>query len=61
MSILFILSVHGFLQVEYNVVEDNRLDTMFQLNVKGMTQFGSALVVSGQITAAADGTSSNEK
>ena len=38
--------------------EDERLDTMFQLNVKGITQFGSGLVVIGTITAAADGTAS---
>ena len=38
------------------MVEDERLDTMFQLNVKGMTQFGGALVVTGLITATADGT-----
>ena len=36
-------------------LEDERLDTMFQLNVKGL---GSGLVVSGTITAAADGTAS---
>ena len=40
--------------------EDDRLDTMFRLNVKGTTQFGSALVVGGRITAAADGTSSKQ-
>ena len=51
-------SVHGFLQAEYNVDEDERLDTMFQLNVKGTTQFGSALFVSGEITATAAGTAS---
>ena len=38
------------------MVEDERLDTMFQLNVKGTTQFGGALVVAGVITATADGT-----
>ena len=36
--------------------EDQRLDTVFQLNVKGMTQFGDDLVVTGLITARADGT-----
>ena len=51
-------SVHGFLQAEYNVDEDERLDTMFQLNVKGTTQFGSALVVNGEVTATAAGTAS---
>ena len=38
--------------------EDEFVDTVFRLNVKGMTQFGSGFVVSGRITAAADGTSS---
>ena len=38
--------------------EEERLDTMFQLNVKGTAQLGSGLVVSGAITAAADGTAS---
>ncbi|CAI8047959.1 hypothetical protein GBAR_LOCUS26511, partial [Geodia barretti] len=50
--------VHGFLHTEYDVEEDERLDTRFQLNVKGTTQFGGALVVPGLITAAADGTAS---
>ena len=54
-------SVHGFLQAEYIVEEGYRLDTMFRLNVKGMTLFGSALVVSGRITAAADGTASKQQ
>ena len=54
----FYYTVHGFLQEEYDVDEDERLDTMFQLNVKGTTQFGSALVVIGTITAEADGTAS---
>ena len=41
---LFLLhTVHGFLQAEYDVDEDERLDTVFQLNVKGTTQFGSNL------------------
>ena len=40
--------------------EDERLDTMFQLNVKGTTQFGSVLVVSGSITVEADGTASKQ-
>ncbi|CAI8054951.1 hypothetical protein GBAR_LOCUS29988, partial [Geodia barretti] len=48
--------VHGFAQAAYDVVEDQQLVTMFQLNVKGMTQFGGALVVTGVITATADGT-----
>ena len=31
------------------MVEDERLDTVFQLNVKGETAFSDALVVSGII------------
>ena len=57
-SAYFLLSVHGFIQADYDLNEDEFLDTVFRLNVKGMTQFGGALVVSGSITAAADGTSS---
>ena len=54
----FYYTVHGFLQAEYDVDENERLNIMFQLNVKGTTQFGSALVVIGTITAEADGTAS---
>ena len=54
----FYYTVHGFLQEEYDVNENERLNIMFQLNVKGTTQFGSALVVIGTITAEADGTAS---
>ena len=54
----FYYTVHGFLQEEYDVDENERLNIMFQLNVKGTTQFGSALVVIGTITAEADGTAS---
>ncbi|CAI8012408.1 hypothetical protein GBAR_LOCUS7955 [Geodia barretti] len=50
--------VHGFRQSKYDVEENERLGTRFQLNVKGTTQFGGALVVTGLITAAADGTAS---
>ena len=48
--------VHGFLKAEYDVNEDERLDTEFKLNVKGMTQFDSILSVSGFITAETAGT-----
>ena len=54
----FYYTVHGFLQEEYDVDENERLNIMFQLNVNGTTQFGSALVVIGTITAEADGTAS---
>ena len=40
------------------MVEGGRLDAVIQLNVKGMSQFGSELTLSGNITAAADGTAS---
>ena len=50
-------TVHGFLQSKYDVEEDERLDTRFQLNVKGITRFAGVLVP-GLITAAADGTAS---
>ena len=42
------------------MVEDERLDTSFQLNVKGMTAF-SSLIITGTITAMADGTASKWK
>ena len=48
-----LFAVHGFLQATYDVDEDARLDTMFQLNVKGMTSL-STLTVTGTITAATD-------
>ena len=57
----FYYSVHGFLQAEYDVDEEERLDTIFQLNVKGTTPFGSALIVSGIVTATADGTASKSE
>ena len=41
----------------YDVNEDARLDTMFQLNVKGMTPL-SSLIIAGTIRAAPDGTAS---
>ena len=42
-------AVHGFLRVAYSVSEGDRLDASFQLNVKGTTQFGDALVLTGLI------------
>ena len=57
----FYYTVHGFLQAEYDLNENERLDTMFRLNVKGTTQFGSALTVSGVVTATADGTASKSE
>ena len=55
--ILLYPAVHGFIRVAHSVSEGDRLDTSFQLNVKGTTQFGG-LVVAGLITATADGTAS---
>ena len=48
--------VHGFVNASYEVVEDERLDTIFQLNVKGMTNF--PLGIFGTITAMAGPTTS---
>ena len=36
--------------------EGHRLDTSFQMNVKGTSQFSSNLVISGTITAETQGT-----
>ena len=60
MSMCDLCIVHGFLQAEYDVQEDEGLDTVFQRNVKGTTPFGSDLVVVGTITAEADGTASKQ-
>ena len=60
-GLLLLHTVHGFLQAQYDVDEEERLDTVFQLNVKGTTQFGSALVVIGTITATAGGTASKSE
>ena len=51
-------TVHGFLQNEYDVNEAERLDAVFQLNVKGTTPFGSNLFVGA---ATADGTASKQR
>ena len=53
-------AVHGFAQAAYDVDEDDRLDTEFRLNVKGMTAF-PGLVIRGTITAEAAGTASKKK
>ena len=52
-----ICAVHGFAQAAYDVDEDDRLDTDFRLNVKGMTAF-PGLNIRGTITAEAAGTAS---
>ena len=50
-------AVHGFNRSHYYVLEEERLDTVFQLNVKGTTAFND-LIITGIITTAADGTAS---
>ena len=50
--------VHGFRQAFYDVVEEDRLFTDFDFNVKGMTAFAGQLVIEGDINALADGTAS---
>ena len=57
--------VHGFVNVNYDVVEDERLDTTFRLNVKGRTnfpiiisEFSFPLTIEGTITAMAGLTTS---
>ena len=52
--------VHGFVNATYEVVEDQLLDTLFQLNVKGITAF-SGLNIEGTITAEAGGDTSELK
>ena len=55
-----ICAVHGFAQAVYNVDEDDRLDTDFRLNVKGMTAFPGLINIRGTITAEAAGTASKK-
>ena len=50
--------VHGFVQAVYNVMEEEGLNTRFQLNVKGMTNFPGVLNIQGVITSLAGGTAS---
>ena len=50
------IAVHGFSTARSSVEEGRRVDISFQVNVKGLTQFGSALVVSGIVSVVADGT-----
>ena len=47
----------GFLQREYDVIEGNRLETIFKLDLKGNTGFGDHLdIFRGTVTAEAAGT-----
>ena len=57
--------VHGFVNANYDVVEDVRLVITFELNVKGMTNFPITisgmlfpLTIEGTITAMAGPTTS---
>ena len=50
--------VHGFAQAVYTVMEEEILDTRFQLNVKGMTRFPGALNIPGTIISVAGGDTS---
>ena len=54
---IMLILVHGFRQAVYDVVEEDRLFTDFDLNVKGMTAFAGVLI-EGDIDAVADGTAS---
>ena len=56
----FLPAVHGFSTTQLSVEEGNTVNVPFQLNVKGSTQFGAGLTVSGRVTAAADGTGSED-
>ena len=58
MHFIAMIAVHGFSTANCSVEEGRRLDISFQMNVKGLTQFGSDLVVLGIVSAAADGTAS---
>ena len=50
--------VHGFSQPVYTVMEEEILNTRFQVNAKGMTNFPGLLNIQGTITAVAGGTAS---
>ena len=50
--------VHGFVQALYDMNEEDILDTRFELNVKGMTNFPGLLNIQGTITSLPGGTAS---
>ena len=50
--------VHGFVEAVYNVMEEDILNTRFELNVKGMTHFSGLLNIQGTITSLAGGSAS---
>ena len=49
-SFHLVFTVHGFANASYDVEEGERLDTVFQLNVKGTTNLPN-LMLSGNITS----------
>ena len=55
---IMLILVHGFRQAVYDVVEEDRLFTDFDFDVKGKTAFAGLLVIEGDIDAVADGTAS---
>ena len=54
--VLYLFIVHGFASAVYDVVEGERLDTVFRINVKGTSIFEIALP--GVVTSMAGGTTS---
>ena len=50
--------VHGFSRAVYSVMEEEILNTRFELNVKGMKNFSGLLNIQGTITSVAGGTAS---
>ena len=44
-------TVHGFAQASYDVIEEERLDTTFGINVKGTTGFPNGFTILGEIVS----------
>ena len=57
---MYIFAVHGFARASYEVVEGKRLDTAFELNVKGVTHYPSwaPQLIKGSITSIPTGSAS---
>ena len=53
-------AVHGFGNTAYSVQEGEALNILFELNVKGMTQFGSSLFIPGNVTVEYDSSESEK-
>ena len=51
-------TVHGFAQAVYTVMEGDILNTRFELDVKGITNFTGLLNIRGTITSLPGGTAS---